>query len=113
MPEHMQQNACIMRFSDLNTHTHSSQVNDFCNTSLIPRGPFGQPYLGKATAATRAALAVPTSVCNICLRPSKAGLPVFGMFKVCMEVDVCNCTQGLCGHRQSLHSKLTRFFFSV
>ena len=85
----------------------------WADTLPIPDGKFWSPYLGKATAATRAALAVPTSVCNICLRPSKAWLPVFGMFKVCMEVDVCNCTQGLCGHRQSLHSKLTRFFFSV
>lgn len=61
----------------------------FCvviNTSLIPSGNFRSPYLGQATAATKAALPIPTttSQCNIfrchmhhiccCMRPLCMGL---------------------------------------
>ena len=34
-------------------------------------------------------------------------LPVFGIFNVHTDVDVCDCTQALYGHRKSLHWKLT------
>ena len=37
------------------------------NTSFIHYGKFGLPYLGKATAAARAALSIPTRVCSIFL----------------------------------------------
>ena len=35
-------------------------------------------------------------------------LPVFGIFNVRADVDACDCTQWLYGHRkESLHRKLT------
>ena len=39
------------------------------NTSLIPCSKFGSLYLGKATAAARVALPIPTSVCSISVCP--------------------------------------------
>ena len=35
------------------------------NASFIPCGKFGSPYLGKVTAAARAALPIPYSACGI------------------------------------------------
>ena len=29
-------------------------------------------------------------------------LPVFGIFNVRADVDACDCTRGLCGHRQTV-----------
>ena len=40
------------------------------NCSLIPCGKFGLVYLGTATAATRATLPIPTSVCSIFMCPN-------------------------------------------
>ena len=40
-------------------------------SSLIPCGKFGSPYLGKATAAARAALPIPNSACGIFVCPNK------------------------------------------
>ena len=34
-------------------------------------------------------------------------LPVFGIFNVHTDVDVCDCTRALYGHRKSLRWKLT------
>ena len=34
-------------------------------------------------------------------------LPVFGIFSMHTDVDACNCTQGLYGHRKTLYWKLT------
>ena len=39
--------------------------------SLIPCGKFESPFLGKATAAARAALPVPNSACGIFVSPNK------------------------------------------
>ena len=39
------------------------------DTSLVSFWKFRSPCLGKATAATRAALPIPTSVCSVCVWP--------------------------------------------
>ena len=43
-------------------------------------GEFGSPYLGKATAAARAALLISTKACSISVFPTE-WLPVLGIFK--------------------------------
>ena len=40
------------------------------NTSFIPHGKFSLPHLSKATAATKAALPIPISVCSISACPN-------------------------------------------
>ena len=40
-------------------------------TSLIPCGKFESPYLGKATAAARAALPIPNRACGIFVCPNE------------------------------------------
>ena len=53
--------------SDINNHGFFF----FLSTSLIPCRKFGLPYLGKATAAARAALPIPNSACSIFVCPNK------------------------------------------
>ena len=46
-------------------HLINNLQTSFFHTSLIPCGKFQSPYLGKAKAATRAALSIPNIVCLI------------------------------------------------
>jgi len=51
---------------------------------------------GLGTAATRAALPIPTSECSIFMCPNNGTwLTVLGIFNVCTDVDTCDCTWGL------------------
>ena len=43
----------------------------FFTTLLIPCGKFGSPYLGKATAAARAAVPISNNACSIFVFPKK------------------------------------------
>ena len=52
------------------------------SSSFISGGKFGSSYLGKATAAARAAPPIPNSACGILVRPNKTWLPVLGIFNV-------------------------------
>ena len=52
-------------------HFHHGTVFFFSPTLFIPCGKFGSPYLGKATAAARAALPIPNSACGIFACPDK------------------------------------------
>ena len=49
---------------------HSISLTSFYHF-INPLGKFRTPYLGKATAATRAALPIPNSTCSILLCPDK------------------------------------------
>ena len=71
------------------------------STSLIPWGKFRSPYLGKATAAARAALPIPNSACSIFMRPSK-GMVANALDLEHMRTDgnACDCTWGLCRHHK-------------
>jgi len=69
-------------------HCHLWEIQVALNGSLKARQPQEQryPFL---------------SVCAVfsCVR-TVVWLPMFGIFKVRTDVDVCDCTQGLCGHRK-------------
>ena len=66
---------------------------------IQPLGKFGLLSLVKRTAATRAALPFPTSVCSISLCvQTVVWLPGFGVFNVQTDVDACDCTQWLHKH---------------
>ena len=51
--------------ADVEEHIMSHLTPFSFTSSLISCGKFGSPYLGKATAATRAALPIATGVCSI------------------------------------------------
>ena len=40
------------------------------------------------------------SACGIFMHPNIGRLPVFGIFNVRTDIDACDCTRGLCGHRK-------------
>ena len=62
-------------------------------TSFLPCGKFGLPYLGKATAATRAALPIPIGMSVfLCVQT----MPVWGIFNMRAHVGACNCIWWLC-----------------
>ena len=71
------------------------------STSFIPCGKCGSSYLGKATAAAREALPILDGVCVVfsCVQ-TKVRLPVLGIFNVRLDVNACDCTQGLCMHHK-------------
>ena len=52
----------------------------WADTLPIPDGKFWSPYLGKATAATRAALPIPISVCSLVLCPDNGMASSVGDF---------------------------------
>ena len=53
------------------------------------------------TAAARAALPIPISVCSVFVcQDNGIWLPGFGIFNVWTVVDACGCTRGLYGHRK-------------
>ena len=61
----------------------------------------GRLNLGKTTAAARAALPIPTRVCNVFMHPGvPSRLPMFGIFNMRADVDKRDCTRGLYGHRK-------------
>ena len=60
----------------------------FFNASWIPCGKFGLPYLGKATAAARAAL----TILIVC--PNSGMAAAVWNFSMCLDISACNCTQG-------------------
>ena len=71
-----------------------------CVLSLCLEGNPGRPkYLGKATAAARAALPIPVDVCSVIVCPNNGiWLPVVEDFNVITDVDTCECTHGLYEH---------------
>ena len=71
------------------------------NTSLIFCGKFGSPYLGKATAAARAALPISTSVCSV-FRVSKQwnGCQCLGFLTCAQMLMQAIALGGLYGHRK-------------
>ena len=58
----------------------------------------GWPYLGKATAAARAALPILNSACVLACVQTKVGLPMPGFFNVRTDVNACSGTLGLHGY---------------
>ena len=75
------------------------------NTSIIPGGKSGLPHWGKATAATRAVLTIPTRVCSVFSPPNNgmaASAFLKDLFNVPTNVDACNCTLGLYECRKSI-----------
>ena len=56
------------------------------NTSFIPCGKFRWPCLGKTTAATRAALPIPTSVCCIFMCPENGNSCQCLGFLTCVQM---------------------------
>ena len=70
---------------------------------FVPLGPLWETRValpGWNTAAARAALRIPISVCSISLCPFVVMPPKFAVFNVCTDVDACDSTQGLYGHRK-------------
>jgi len=67
---------------------------------VVPCWKFGSPYPGNAQQLLEQRYAF-LSVCAVfsCVR-TMVWLPVFGIFNVCTDVDACDCTRGLCGHRE-------------
>ena len=60
-------------------------------SSFIPDGKFGSPYLGKTTAAARAALSFLQRVQHF---QTKVWLPMLGVLNVHTDVDARDCSQG-------------------
>ena len=62
----------------------------------VPRGELGLPYLVR-----RSSLPSSATVCAVflCVQ-TMVWLPVFEIFNVRTDVDACDCTRGLCGHRK-------------
>ena len=60
-----------IRTISLDAITCSFFLGFFFSTSFVPCGKFGLPYLGKVTAAARAALPIPNSAYGIFLCPNK------------------------------------------
>ena len=58
----------------------------FFSTSFIPCGKLGSPYLGKATAAARAALPVPNSARGIFVCPNKGMVAIFWGSLTCAQM---------------------------
>ena len=86
------------------------QGNSSCHTREIPvalPGKFQLPFRG--TAAARTVLPIPISMCAVFSRVQiMVWLPLFGIFNVRTDVEACDCTRGLYGHREeSLHWKVT------
>ena len=57
-------------FQSCNTSTFNVVRFEGINTAFIPCRKFGSPTLGKGTAAARAALPIPISVCSIFVCPN-------------------------------------------
>ena len=53
-----------------------------------------------STAATRAVLPIPVSVCSNCLCLNSGMAARVWIFNVRTDVDACDCTRGLYGHRK-------------
>ena len=89
----------ILNWTELNwTWLLYLKTKWYCICHVIPYGEFGSPYLGKATAAARAVLPIPTSKCIFLCVQTVVCLPVFGILNMHSDVDACNCTQGLYEH---------------
>ena len=71
----------------------------FIDHSIYPLLKFGSSYLGKATAAARAALPIPNSACGIFVCPNK-GMAANAWDLKRAHVNACDCTRGLYGHRK-------------
>ena len=60
-------------------HWYQNLFSFFLSSSLIPCGKFRWPYLGKVTAATRAALSIPNSTCVfLCVSRQRYGCQCLG-----------------------------------
>ena len=66
---------------------------------LNPCENIGWPYLGKATAAARAALPIPIGVCSVFVCPDSVWLALLGILNLPTDVEACDCTRGLYGKR--------------
>ena len=71
------------------------------STLCVSCGKFGWRYLGKATAAARAALPIPNSACGsfVCPYKGTAAKQRCGIFNVRTDVNACDCTWRLYGYR--------------
>ena len=73
---------------------------------FVPCGKFGSSYLGKTQQPQKQSHPF-LSVCAVfsCFKKKEkekrmVWLPVFGIFNVSTNVDACDCTRGLYGHRK-------------
>ena len=60
---------------------------------------------GYSTAAARAALPIPASVCNVFVCPNNGTTAVFGIFNVRTDVDACDFSRKLYGHRKRVSAE--------
>ena len=67
-----ERNKSELSFPDIWREREREREREISSTSLVPCSKFGLPYLGKATANTRAALPIPNSACGIFVYPSKS-----------------------------------------
>ena len=73
---------------------------------FVPCGKFGSPYLGKAQQPQDQHYPF-LSVCGgFSFVWTMVWLPVFEIFNTCTDVDACDFTQGLCGHRKRVCTKV-------
>ena len=72
---------------------------------IIPCGKSGSPYPGKSQQPQEHRYPF-LSVCGVfsCIQ-TMIWLPVFGIFNVRSDADACDCTRGLCGHRQRVRTE--------
>ena len=63
-------------------------------------GKFASPYLGKATAAARAALPLPSKRAVFSCVKTKVWLLMLGVLNKHTDIHACNCTGRLCRHRK-------------
>ena len=82
-------------------HSYSSFVFFFDSTSLsLVHTKLVSPYLGKAQQPREQRYPfLPACVVFSCVR-TMVWLPVFGIFNVHTDVDACDCTRELYGHRK-------------
>ena len=86
---------------------HLVHLFSYC---IIPCGKFGSPYLGKVQELQEQRYPF-LSVCAVflCVQ-TMAWLPAFGIFNVRTDVDACDCTRVLYGHRKRVCTEFVSGF---
>ena len=85
-----------LAFLSLETVTRTSPANK--KYFSIPCGKFGSPYMGKTTAAARAALPIPTKCVQYSVCPNNGMCACAWDYCRVRNVYACDCTRGLYGH---------------